>query len=289
MTDLLMSYPKLNAIVDGNRLHIYRKDNPIPIVTQQADFHHRPFLHPIVAPDGIGVLTEDKPAHHPWQHGLYIGLNDVNGIGFWCEGLIPKRAAADGTFHPAPLKKPVTRDHEVSWSVETAYRNPGGAVMIHETQHWELTDYGESYNLDLNWTLEAATDITFGHYDYGGVFLRMAYRQEAGGTVLNSEGQRGLDAEGQRARWTAVAMPVEGRFDEAGIAVLDHPHNLEHPVPWRVDSELGIGPSSCRAGAWTLKEGQARTFSYRFHVFTGDIQVPNIEQQWTLLSRRNLL
>jgi hypothetical protein len=38
-----------------------------------------PYIHPLVAPDDIGILTEDEPDHHPWQHGLYTGLNDVPG------------------------------------------------------------------------------------------------------------------------------------------------------------------------------------------------------------------
>ncbi|MEM6806860.1 MAG: DUF6807 family protein, partial [Bacteroidota bacterium] len=43
----------------------------------QADF--RPYLHPIMAPDGKGSLTQYSPGHHRHQTGLYWGFTRVNG------------------------------------------------------------------------------------------------------------------------------------------------------------------------------------------------------------------
>lgn len=68
-----------------HQLAIARSPLTTPLLVQQARPHHRPYIHPILAPDGCGVLTEDAPPHHPWQHGLYVGLNDVNGVGFWMD------------------------------------------------------------------------------------------------------------------------------------------------------------------------------------------------------------
>src|SRR5688500_12289381 len=33
----------------------------------------RPYLHPVRDGGGNVVLTEDKPADHPWQHGIFTG------------------------------------------------------------------------------------------------------------------------------------------------------------------------------------------------------------------------
>ena len=49
------------------------------LVTQHAAADHRPYLHPIVGPDGNGVLTEYSPGHHKHQTGLYWGFTRVNG------------------------------------------------------------------------------------------------------------------------------------------------------------------------------------------------------------------
>lgn len=250
-----------------------------PILVQHAQPDTRPFIHPIVAPDGVGVLTENEPPHHPWQHGLYVGLNDINGIGFWEEGRGGK--PTDGTFHPAPLDYSVTSPNSVSWQVKTEWRAPDQVPMITEFQDWSFTDHGDSYVLDLRWTLHALVDLKFGQYNYGGLFLRMPFRHELGGTALNSEGQRDRDGEGQRARWTAVSLPIPERDGSwAGIAIMDHPDNPEHPVPWRVDHQLGIAPSRCIAGAWTLAQNAQVEFRHRVFVYTGRPETDQIEQIW---------
>ncbi|TMV48957.1 hypothetical protein FE783_14895 [Paenibacillus mesophilus] len=260
-------------------LRIYRVGRADPIIVQHAESNKRPYIHPIAAPDGKGILTEDAPSHHPWQHGLYIGLNAVNGIGFWSEGLGGNKDQ-DGSFHPLPIEHFQAAGNEASWTVHTEWRDPSGSPMLQEEQTWSFTDRGDYYELDLNWRLTAEIDLTFGQYPYGGLFLRMPFRKETGGDVYSSEGRRSTDAEGQRARWVAVSMPIEGREGPAGIAILDHAGNREHPVPWRVDGQLGIGPSCCIAGEWKLAKGESRTFKYRAVVFCGQIKASFIEQAW---------
>jgi hypothetical protein len=237
-----------------------------------------------MAPDGGGILTENAPSHHPWQHGLYVGLNDVNGAGFWTEGLARggKSKETDGTFHPAPLAPPRLAGCEADWSVECEWRDPSGAPLLAETQQWRLADRGETFTLDLTWSLRGLTDVTFGQYAYGGLFLRMPYRPERGGTVLTSEGLSTAEAEGQRARWVAVSMPIEGREaeGEAGIAIMDHPGNPVHPTPWRVDSQLGICPSRCIAGPWHLDAGETTTSRYRVLAFAGPPNLATIDESW---------
>ena len=60
-------------------ISIFRKNGKSPILTQVAKDNFRPFLHPIVAPDGNGVLTEYSPGHHKHQTGIYWGYTRVNG------------------------------------------------------------------------------------------------------------------------------------------------------------------------------------------------------------------
>ena len=45
----------------GDKIEVTRVGNPKPIVTQNARSDFRPYLHPIVAPDGKGELTEYSP------------------------------------------------------------------------------------------------------------------------------------------------------------------------------------------------------------------------------------
>ena len=39
------------------------------------------------------------------------------------------------------------------------------------------------------------------------------------------------------------SMPVAGRRDWGGFAIIDHPESPVFPVTWRVDNKLGVSPS----------------------------------------------
>jgi len=231
-------------------------------------------------------MTEDRPPHHPWQHGLYVGLNDVNGVGFWTEGLLAGHEKDDGTFHPAPLASAIVDTSSARWRVDTTCRAPGGQDLLVETQEWRLRDFEYFYLLDLHWSLRSTTDVRFGQYAYGGPFIRMPYRDACTGAVLTSEGAATPEsADQRRARWVAISMLLAGRNDSAGLAIFDHPANPEHPVPWRVDGQLGVAPSRCIPGPWALPTGNSIIFFHRFFIFTGPIDSSAIELHWIDFSR----
>ncbi len=271
----------LTAQATAACITLYRDGLRLPLLTQNAATDKRPFIHPLLAPDGVGELTENEPGHHLWQHGLYVGLNDINGVGFWTEGLTGN-PDHDGTFHPQPLAPPTIDAHTALWTVITQWRSPVGAPMLTETQNWSLEDRGDTLVLDLEWTLQALIDLRFGKHSYGGLFLRMPWRAETTGTVVTSEGvTTHTDAEGKRARWIALSMPLPGRTTgPAGVAILDHPINPEHPAPWRVDNNLGIVPSRCIAGEWHLAEDAVTTSRYRVFAYTGVIDRSAVESEW---------
>ncbi len=58
---------------------VFRAGGAEALVTQHAPRDARPYLHPIAAPDGKGVLTEVSPSHHRHQTGLYWGFTRLNG------------------------------------------------------------------------------------------------------------------------------------------------------------------------------------------------------------------
>lgn len=267
---------RLRAETEDRRISIYREGSDSPVIVQNAPADRRAYIHPIAVPGGTVPVTEDAPDHHPWQHGLYVGYNDVNGVGFWHEGL---RADLedDGTFHPRILRAAeVTRDR-AEWAVESEYRTKDGDPLLRETQAWTFTDRGDHYVLDLELTLHALTDLTFGRYDYGGLFIRMPFRKEVGGRAYNSEGFEGADAEASRARWVATQMPIAGLADEVTVVITDHPANREYPTPWRVDPELGVVPSVCIAGAWSLAGGSDEVFRHRVLVYPAPVTSTTID------------
>ena len=80
----------------GNEIHVTRSGETQPLVTQVAKPDFRPYLHPMVAPDGKGQLTEFSPGHHKHQTGLYWGFTRLNGRDYFHhpEGRYWKRVSA---------------------------------------------------------------------------------------------------------------------------------------------------------------------------------------------------
>lgn len=266
-------------ITAGNKEVKVSRAGGAPVLTHRLPAAARPTFHPIVAPDGKGVMTEDKPPHHVWQQGLYTGFNLVNGIGFW------RNEAKDGSFAPRLEGKPAIVDGVAKWQISNPWRHPDGSPMVHETQAWSLRADEASYTLELDWGLRAEIDIEIGQFMAGGLFLRMPYTPEKGARALNSAGQTNADAEKQRANWLAVAMPLEGRGDWAGMAIMDHPSNPAHPTTWRMDNEYGISPSRVIAGSWKIPKGTTDRYRYRIHVFCGDIDANKLDGEWQEFAR----
>lgn len=270
----------LRVETESNRIRVYRGDAPTPIIVQNADEDSRAYIHPIIVPGGSLSVTEDAPDHHPWQHGLYVGFNDVNGAGFWHEGMHPHVSDDDGSFHPRIVGSATASGSTARWSVESEYRDKAGAALLCETQQWTFTDHGDHYVFDLVLTLHALTDLTFGQYDYGGLFVRVPYRRELGGRAYNSHGRENGEAEAQRAEWVAAQLPIAGIDEEVTVVITDHPSNREHPVPWRVDSELGVVPSVSIAGPWRLPLGEDEVLRHRVIVYPRPVDAPTITASW---------
>ncbi|HEV2123866.1 MAG TPA: DUF6807 family protein, partial [Chloroflexota bacterium] len=162
---------------EARTISIYRAGEETPILTQHARPDFRPYLHPIAAPDGRGVLTEYSPGHHPHQTGLYWGFTRVNGRDYFHH---PGAEYWDRVS--ADVLKP--EGEEVSWQTVYNLLDEDGDVVLTETQTWTMQERDGMYVLDLQWQGKAYTDVTIGKYDYGGLFLRMPWREGIEGSVV---------------------------------------------------------------------------------------------------------
>ena len=261
-------------------ISVYRDNVPAPILTQNAKPDFRPYLHPIVSPDGKSVLTEFSPDHHKHQTGIYWGLTRVNGrdyfhnpdTGYW------RRVSSD-----------IIAEHgsTVKWSTVYHMLDAAGQPIMAETQTWTMRDSGERYLLDLEWKGEGLVDVTVAKYEYGGLFVRMPWRAGMEGAVVNSNRQRDDRATGQRAIWADVGLKLEGRTDQAHIAVFDHPKNSGYPLPWRVDGQLGVGPSRAISGDWSIAKGKIETVRHQLVVYTGALNDLALTDAWKKYTGQN--
>ena len=261
-------------------ISVVRAGSTTPILTQNAKAGFRPYLHPIVAPDGKGILTEYSPGHHKHQTGLYWGFTRVNGRDYFHH--------PDSTYWrriSAKILEPT--GPEVKWQTVYDLLDSTGRAVLTETQTWSMREQDGKYLLDLEWAGEAQTDVTIGKYDYGGLFLRMPWHEGIKGEVINAARQRNEKAEGQRAMWVDVGMQVEGRDDLAHIAIFDHPDNKGFPQTWRVDGQLGIGPARARTGDWKIAKGQTETIRHQLVVYTGILNDVELTNTWSEFSGQN--
>ena len=259
---------------EANTISVFRTGEKKAILTQVARPDFRPYLHPIVAPDGKGLLTEYSPGHHKHQTGLYWGFTRVNGRDYFHHpgGDYWRRVSAK-------VLKP--KGSSVQWQTIYEMLDAKGEPQLVESQVWSMEVKDGEYVLDLSWSALAKTDITIGKYNYGGLFLRMPWKKGIDGRVFNSSRQANSRAEGQRSVWVDVGMKVPGRDDRAHIAIFDHPRNPGFPTAWRVDNQLGIGPASSRNGDWKIGKGRKASFRHRLLVYTGELNDAELTRKWS--------
>ena len=264
----------LKIIQNDTVISVYRKDGDKPLMTHISKKNNRPYIHPINAPDGKGVMTEYRPGHHLHQTGLYWGLKLVNGRDFfmnWNENFYRQ---VSSTITKAKGK-------EVKWQTVYDLLDENKNVVLTETHNWTLQDRDGKYLLDLDYACVARTNITFGKFYVGGLFLRMPWTKATEGQIINSMGQRDVkEAEAQRAIWADVGVSIAGRDDMGHVAILDHPENVNFPTAWRVDSQLGLGPSRQILGDWKLDKDQTQKFRFRLVFYTGDFDPEEIKWEW---------
>jgi hypothetical protein len=226
----------------------------------------KPFLHPIVAPNGR-VLTRVSPADHPWQRALWFAIKYVNGENFWEE----------------PAGEPfgdqvVAPDGRVEW------RRPNGEVVIDEQRTITTDDHVIDWTTSLTPRVDVVLDrtpyTTWG--GYGGLTLRGA-ADWADTRLLLDDGSVHRRPEGIASRWCDLSS------DDAGLLLLDHPDNVRHPVPWYGATRsrvYGEGWSNYLNAAFLwdapmdLAAGDTLTLRYRVVAHDGGWDVARCDDEW---------
>jgi hypothetical protein len=248
------------------------------VLVQNAQERIRPFLHPIMPPDGKGMLTASRPSHHPHQTGVYWGLKATNGRDFFMTCCVPGEERYHRRVSASVLQESGAR---VSWRTVYNLLDERGQTILVETKTWSIQEQDRKYLLDLEWRGDAKRAVTVERFYVGGLFIRMPWHKGIAGEVINAAGQRNNQAEQQRAIWADVGMAIAGRDDWGHIAILDHPDNTGFPIAWRVDSELGVGPSRQILQNWRLTEGESEVTRYRLIVYTGQLDPTVLHRAWT--------
>lgn len=276
---------RIEQDLQAGLISVYRVGGDQAVLVQHAKPDFRPYIHPIVAPDGKGILTEYSPSHHKHQTGLYWGFTRVNGRDYFHHpgGDYWRRVSVNVLQSEGTIDRP-----DVQWRTVYDLLDQDGKPVLRETQTWTMREVGPTYVLDLVWSGAAQTDVTIGKYNYGGLFLRMPWKPGMDGQVFNSARQRNGRGEGQRAVWLDVGIQVDGREDQAHIAIFDHPKNPGFPQAWRVDGQLGVGPVPARFGDLRIERNKPLQIRHRMVVHTGKLNDVELTKQWSEYSGQRM-
>ena len=108
------------------------------------------------------------------------------------------------------------------------------------------------------------------------------------GHYLNSEGTKGTDVWGKRAKWVELSGIIED--EKVSVIILDHPENVGHPTYWHARgyglfAANPLGMETFSEGKeklnLTLDPGQSVTFKYRMLILTGQIDPPAINDAYS--------
>lgn len=203
----------------------------------------KPFFHPLALPGG-SPLTWQNPPDHVWHYGLWFSWKFLNGTNYWEEN---KQRVCDGTTSWRVEKIETRADHSAQIQLALDYR-PRGATTAVLTEQRTITIAAPaadgSYALD--WTLRfqaGAEPVKFdrtpllgepGGKTYGGYAgLSLRFAKELTEPQVAATAAIGEPTD-NRFRFAATAADFSGSLDgaEVGVAILDHPANLRHPVRW---------------------------------------------------------
>jgi hypothetical protein len=235
--------------------------------TNTAPIFRRPFLYPVIGPDGISLTEIGKPhdptGSHAHHYSLWISHFNVNGKDFWSEkgGMIANEQLElmeDGPLFCRLLQR--TR-----WLFN-------GADLLHEKRQLTFYQTPEDFRLidiNLEFTPGSSEPVVLGQTTFGFLAARVAQSMtvfDGGGEILNANGDRNEQAAHlKRAAWMDQSGPIApGKW--GGIAILDHPENAHHPTGWHCRNDGWAGAAFNMDSPYTIERGAKLRLRYRIHL-----------------------
>jgi len=231
-----------------------------------ADTLEKPFLYPIHTTGGIAITRgfpiDPQPGDrvdHPHHVGCWMNYGDVNGLDFWNNSYAVPAERKDryGTIRHKEIVALESEENQGRIIVRMEWLTPDGEVLLDEETVFDFMCEAQSCTIKRISTLTARDKVVnFDDNKEGFFAIRMARELEhisdkpatlwdesgspstdkivdntgVSGSYLSSEGIRGTDVWGQRAKWMKLSgikasKPVQ-------VIILDHPQNPGYPTYW---------------------------------------------------------
>jgi type 1 glutamine amidotransferase len=243
----------------------------------------KPFFNPVALPGGPS-LTWNSPSDHRWHHALWFSWKYINGLNYWEED--PKTGRSEGVTAWRQPRIETWSDYSAHIVMELDYHPPGASSVMTEHRVIDVSrpEKDGSYHLDWELTFTAADkDVLLDRTPIPGDPGGQAWGGYAGLSVRFPREMQDIQtwtSQGPIAftkgtyRGNALAMDYSGVIEklEAGIAILDHPANLNSPSPWYAiyNSNMSyFSPAVICYHPYSLKADQSLSLRYRVVVHPG--------------------
>ncbi|WP_034256180.1 DUF6807 domain-containing protein [Arenibacter latericius] len=254
------------------------------------------YIHPLQSPSG-DTLTRIQPEDHYHHYGIWgpWTRTQIEGeqIDFWNLG------DGQGTVHFKEFKDAFSGPVYTGFNAHQEHINLKAAeedkrIALNEDLQVKVWDLGrpDRYMVDYTTTFKTPlqSGILFEAYRYGGgLGMRFTERWHKDNcSVLTSEGNDRLTADGTNARWCMVTGESANGKGTNGILFLSYPENKAHPEPmrvWPIDSNGGRGDmffefSPIRHEEWQIEPNKEYQLKYRLVVFKGKLTKEEAEGYW---------
>ncbi len=271
----------------------------------------KPYLHPLRSAQGTIVtrgwpMVKNIPGEdhdHPHHRAMYFAHGDINGIDFWGEQPLSRKAETARGVHYASEELPKGRT--VFRRLEEARGGPRSGVVRadfdlvgpdsrvigEETQSFTFRGDKTQRMIDCEFTLRAHHGpLKLGDTKEGTFAIRVVHALNSPpGHMVNSSGARGEEnIWGRKADWVDYYGVVNG--EEVGIAIFDNPRNLRHPTTWHARGYglFAVNPFGLHDfehnpkidGSYTIPAGGSLTLRYRVLIHHGDYRQAGVAQAY---------
>jgi len=244
----------------------------------------KPYFHPLALTDGT-VLTWESPPDHPWHYGLWFSWKYINGINFWEED--SKTGKSQGTTDWNNVVIYTELDHSAHIKMELAYHKPEETTFLSEKRTLVISSPDESGTYSIDWISEftaCADKVELSRTPlpwekdgkpwggYAGLSFRVC-KDVRDSEYIGTFGSETPCRKG-RYRFKDIAVEFSGVINDNvfGVAVLDHPDNLNFPSPWYLDDGnpmVYFSPAVLCFDSYTLSKNEILTLKYRIIIHPG--------------------
>ena len=240
------------------------------------------FLHPLTSATGKIVtrgiasdpVTGDR-TDNPHQRGVWVGSELLNGTDFWENNPSYQRTHM-GKIEFKDLTAAVSGKDRGTLSFLAKWITEDGRFLVAEKQ--TVLFYAQPNDcrmFDVDLELEGKQRVRFeDHADNViGIRLGLPFDDHYGGKVANAQGIVGSAVRGARSEWADWMATVGG--EKVGVAIFDHPLNLNYPCRWNVKlygimfanpfGQHAFDPTAPML-SYTLEPGKKIHLRYRFLV-----------------------